>query len=55
VHVVADEHGAIDVIVALAQPGDAVLVKASRAVGLEVVADALLAPAPDGATRGARP
>jgi UDP-N-acetylmuramoyl-tripeptide--D-alanyl-D-alanine ligase len=36
-----DAAGAIDVVRSIVAPGDTVLVKASRAVGLEVVADAL--------------
>jgi UDP-N-acetylmuramoyl-tripeptide--D-alanyl-D-alanine ligase len=36
-----DAAGAIEVVRAVVEPGDTVLVKASRAVGLEVVADAL--------------
>ena len=38
-----DAAAALDAVRGLARPGDAVLVKASRAVGLEVVADALVA------------
>jgi UDP-N-acetylmuramoyl-tripeptide--D-alanyl-D-alanine ligase len=38
----ADAADAIDVARAVVEPGDTVLVKASRAVGLEIVADALL-------------
>jgi UDP-N-acetylmuramoyl-tripeptide--D-alanyl-D-alanine ligase len=41
--VVADAPAALDATVERARPGDAVLVKASRAVGLEVVAEKLLA------------
>jgi UDP-N-acetylmuramoyl-tripeptide--D-alanyl-D-alanine ligase len=41
--VVADAPAALDAAVERARPGDAVLVKASRAVGLEVVAENLLA------------
>ena len=37
---------AVEVALALARPGDAILVKGSRSVGLEVVADALLEPRP---------
>lgn len=37
-----DAAGAIDVARAVVEPGDTVLVKASRAIGLEVVADALI-------------
>ena len=40
-HRVDDATAARDVVVDLVAPGDAVLVKASRAVGLEVVAAAL--------------
>jgi UDP-N-acetylmuramoyl-tripeptide--D-alanyl-D-alanine ligase len=36
-----DAEAAIPLVRSLVQPGDAVLVKGSRAVGLEVVADAL--------------
>jgi UDP-N-acetylmuramoyl-tripeptide--D-alanyl-D-alanine ligase len=42
---VADAPGALDLIRARVQPGDVVLVKASRAVGLEQVAAGLLEPA----------
>ena len=35
-----------EVALALVRPGDAILVKGSRSVGLEVVADALLEPRP---------
>jgi UDP-N-acetylmuramoyl-tripeptide--D-alanyl-D-alanine ligase len=38
-----DASAALDAVRGLARPGDAVLVKASRAIGLEVVADALVA------------
>ena len=38
-----DAQEALRITRGLARPGDAVLVKASRAVGLEVVADALVA------------
>jgi UDP-N-acetylmuramoyl-tripeptide--D-alanyl-D-alanine ligase len=41
VHRVPDAAAARSVVIELAAPGDVVLVKASRAVGLEVVADAL--------------
>ena len=37
---------AVEVALALTRPGDAILVKGSRSVGLEVVADALLEPRP---------
>jgi UDP-N-acetylmuramoyl-tripeptide--D-alanyl-D-alanine ligase len=40
---VADAAAALDAAMERARPGDAVLVKASRAVGLEVVAEKLLA------------
>jgi len=35
---------AVDLVARLVRPGDAILVKGSRSVGLEVVADALLEP-----------
>ena len=35
---------AIELVTRLVRPGDAILVKGSRSVGLEVVADALLEP-----------
>ncbi len=38
-----DASAALDAVRGMARPGDAVLVKASRAIGLEVVADALVA------------
>ncbi|MBA2327612.1 MAG: UDP-N-acetylmuramoyl-tripeptide--D-alanyl-D-alanine ligase, partial [Actinobacteria bacterium] len=38
---VADAAAALDAIAPRAEPGDAVLIKASRAVGLERVAEAL--------------
>ena len=44
---VATPRAALSAVVELAGPGDAVLVKASRAVGLEVVADALVSGAAD--------
>jgi UDP-N-acetylmuramoyl-tripeptide--D-alanyl-D-alanine ligase len=40
---VANAHDAVDVVRELVRPGDAVLVKGSRSVGLELVADALAA------------
>jgi UDP-N-acetylmuramoyl-tripeptide--D-alanyl-D-alanine ligase len=43
VHAATDAADALRVLVELVAPGDAVLVKASRAVGLEMVADGLLA------------
>ena len=44
---VADgRRGASSVALGLVRPGDAILVKGSRSVGLEVVADALLEPRP---------
>lgn len=45
---------ALSAVVALTSPGDAVLVKASRAVGLEVVADALVSGAADPVENGSR-
>jgi UDP-N-acetylmuramoyl-tripeptide--D-alanyl-D-alanine ligase len=48
---VADASAAAHEVAACVRPGDAVLVKASRAVGLEVVADALLA-SPGGQVTG---
>ena len=42
VHEVADADEAIMLVLRAARPGDAVLVKASRAVGLERVAEALV-------------
>ena len=42
VHAVADADGAVAVTERLARPGDAVLVKASRALGLQAVAASLL-------------
>jgi UDP-N-acetylmuramoyl-tripeptide--D-alanyl-D-alanine ligase len=41
VRTVADAGAAIDVLAPIVEAGDAVLVKASRAIGLEVVAEAL--------------
>jgi UDP-N-acetylmuramoyl-tripeptide--D-alanyl-D-alanine ligase len=41
VRTVADARAAIDIVSKMVEPGDAVLVKASRALGLEVVAEAL--------------
>ena len=41
VHVATDAADALRIAVELVEPGDAVLVKASRAVGLEIVADGL--------------
>jgi UDP-N-acetylmuramoyl-tripeptide--D-alanyl-D-alanine ligase len=46
VHTVADADEAAATVVRLAGPGDAVLVKASRALGLQVVAERLLEDAP---------
>jgi UDP-N-acetylmuramoyl-tripeptide--D-alanyl-D-alanine ligase len=46
-HVVADAAQAVALVAPLVRPGDAVLVKASRALGLERVADGLLARAAD--------
>jgi UDP-N-acetylmuramoyl-tripeptide--D-alanyl-D-alanine ligase len=42
-HVVDDAAAAQHLVAGLVEPGDAVLVKASRALGLQIVADALLA------------
>ena len=42
VRTAADAGEALEILRSLVVPGDAVLVKASRAVGLEVVAEALL-------------
>ncbi len=42
VHVVSDARQARDLVLDLVRPGDAVLVKASRALGMEVVAQGLL-------------
>jgi UDP-N-acetylmuramoyl-tripeptide--D-alanyl-D-alanine ligase len=39
---VADVPAAIELLRGLVEPGDVVLVKASRSIGLEAVADALL-------------
>jgi UDP-N-acetylmuramoyl-tripeptide--D-alanyl-D-alanine ligase len=39
----ADAEAAVPLVEELVEPGDCVLVKASRAVGLEVVAEALAA------------
>src|SRR5581483_3808113 len=50
---VATPADALSAVVGLVGPRDAVLVKASRAVGLEVVADALVAGAADGHPRAA--
>jgi UDP-N-acetylmuramyl pentapeptide synthase len=43
VHAVADAAAAAELLPGLLEPGDTVLVKASRGVGLEVVARALRA------------
>jgi len=40
-HVVADAREAATLVGALARPGDTVLIKASRGVGLQVVGEAL--------------
>jgi UDP-N-acetylmuramoyl-tripeptide--D-alanyl-D-alanine ligase len=42
-HWVTNVHEAVRELEAVVRPGDAVLIKASRAVGLEAVADALAA------------
>ena len=53
---VADAHAALDLVRTRVEPGDVVLVKASRAIGLEQVAAGLLEPATDaGADRTGRP
>lgn len=52
VHDVADRDAAVAMVRKLARPGDAVLVKASRAVGLERVAQSLTGGAPDAAIEG---
>ena len=44
VHDVPDRDAAVTALEALVEPGDAVLVKASSLVGLELVAEALLDP-----------
>ncbi|MCZ7536437.1 MAG: Mur ligase family protein [Acidimicrobiia bacterium] len=44
---VADAHGALEVVAEIASASDVVLVKASRAVGLEIVATALVEGAAD--------
>ena len=53
IRVVPDAPAALEAVAALAAPGDAVLVKASRAVGLEHVAAGLVAGLAD-AGAGAR-
>jgi UDP-N-acetylmuramoyl-tripeptide--D-alanyl-D-alanine ligase len=42
VRTVSNAQEAVDVLLPIAAPGDAVLIKASRALGLEVVAEALV-------------
>ena len=55
VTVVKDRAALARAVVALSRPGDGVLVKASRALGLEVVVDALLAAhPPSSSSPGAR-
>jgi UDP-N-acetylmuramoyl-tripeptide--D-alanyl-D-alanine ligase len=51
---VADPDAAIALLTPVLGPGDVVLVKASRVVALDRVADALLAPRPPGGPGGAR-
>jgi UDP-N-acetylmuramoyl-tripeptide--D-alanyl-D-alanine ligase len=48
---VPDAAGAVDAVDALLEPGDAVLVKGSRSVGLELVADELRARRGEGSPR----
>ncbi|MFI5802813.1 UDP-N-acetylmuramoyl-tripeptide--D-alanyl-D-alanine ligase [Streptomyces sp. NPDC051561] len=50
---VSDTQAAIDLLRGELRPGDVVLVKASRSVGLEAVAQALLDPATEGEVQGA--
>ncbi|GHH34800.1 UDP-N-acetylmuramoyl-tripeptide--D-alanyl-D-alanine ligase [Streptomyces candidus] len=50
---VSDTQAAIDLLREELRPGDVVLVKASRSVGLEAVAQALLEPATEGEVAGA--
>jgi UDP-N-acetylmuramoyl-tripeptide--D-alanyl-D-alanine ligase len=50
---VSDTQAAIDLLRGELRPGDVVLVKASRSVGLEAVAQALLEPATEGEVAGA--
>ena len=50
---VSDTQAAIDLLRGELRPGDVVLVKASRSVGLEAVAQALLDPATEGEVNGA--
>ncbi|MCX5201778.1 UDP-N-acetylmuramoyl-tripeptide--D-alanyl-D-alanine ligase [Streptomyces sp. NBC_00237] len=50
---VSDTQAAIDLLRGELRPGDVVLVKASRSVGLEAVAQALLDPATEGEVAGA--
>ena len=52
VHEVADHDAAVAIVRKLARPGDAVLVKASRTVGLERVAQSLTDGAPDAHREG---
>jgi UDP-N-acetylmuramoyl-tripeptide--D-alanyl-D-alanine ligase len=52
---VPDADAALELLRAELAPGDVVLVKASRSVGLEAVAEALLADVPGGVPAGAPP
>jgi UDP-N-acetylmuramoyl-tripeptide--D-alanyl-D-alanine ligase len=54
VHTVADAAEAVQLVAALVRRGDAVLVKGSRALGLERVAEGLVASARSGCGRGDR-
>jgi UDP-N-acetylmuramoyl-tripeptide--D-alanyl-D-alanine ligase len=51
-HVVADAAAAASLAAELVRPGDVVLVKASRGIGLETVAEALAAAQPEVPRRG---
>jgi UDP-N-acetylmuramoyl-tripeptide--D-alanyl-D-alanine ligase len=49
---VPDAPAALEMVRAQVRPGDVVLVKASRSIGLDVLAEALLADAPAGTSAG---